>query len=88
MDRRVQQRVPVPSNIEQLRIVIEEEWDNIPQATINSLISSMWTCVARREASYLWPTDADLDSQLCVFHDQGQIYLFQLTDLFIWTVTQ
>jgi hypothetical protein len=35
MDRHVRQRVPVPSNIQQL----EEEWDNIPQATINSLIN-------------------------------------------------
>jgi hypothetical protein len=38
---RVQQCVPVPANIQQLRTVIEEEWDNIPQATINSLINSM-----------------------------------------------
>jgi hypothetical protein len=41
LDRRVQQRVPVPANIQQLRTTIEEEWDNTPQATINSLISSM-----------------------------------------------
>ncbi|KAK6293211.1 hypothetical protein J4Q44_G00367120 [Coregonus suidteri] len=31
----------VPANIQQLRTAIEEEWDNIPQATINSLINSM-----------------------------------------------
>jgi hypothetical protein len=37
----VQQRVPCPANIEQLRTAIEEEWDNIPQATINNLINSM-----------------------------------------------
>ena len=41
LDQRVWQRVPVPTNIQQLRIAIEEEWDNIPQATINSLINSM-----------------------------------------------
>ena len=41
LDRRVEQRVPVPENIQQLRTAIEEEWDNIPQATINSLINSM-----------------------------------------------
>ena len=41
LDRRVRQRVPVPANIQQLRTAIEEEWDNIPQATINSLINSM-----------------------------------------------
>ena len=39
--RCVQQCVPVPANIQQLRTVIEEERDNIPQATINSLINSM-----------------------------------------------
>ena len=33
--------VPVPANIQQLRTAIEEEWDNIPQATINSLINYM-----------------------------------------------
>jgi hypothetical protein len=33
--------VPVPTNIQQLRTAIEEEWDNIPQATINRLINSM-----------------------------------------------
>jgi hypothetical protein len=41
LDRRVLQSVPVPANIQQLRTAIEEEWDNIPQATINSLINAM-----------------------------------------------
>ena len=41
LDRRVQQRVLVPTNIQQLHTAVEEEWDNIPQATINSLINSM-----------------------------------------------
>ena len=41
LDRCVKQRVPVPANIQQLCIAIEEEWDNFPQATINSLINSM-----------------------------------------------
>ena len=41
LDRRVRQLVPVPGNIQELRTAIEEEWDNIPQATINSLINSM-----------------------------------------------
>jgi hypothetical protein len=39
-DRPVRQRVPVPANIQQRRTAIEEEWDNIPQATINNLINS------------------------------------------------
>ena len=52
LDQRVQQRVPGPANIKQLRTAIEEEWDNIPQATINSLINSMrWRCVALHEAN-------------------------------------
>ena len=38
----IRQRVPVPANIQQLCIAIEEEWTNIPQATINNLINSMW----------------------------------------------
>ena len=36
------QRVPPPTNIQQLHTAIEEEWTNIPQATINNLINSMW----------------------------------------------
>jgi hypothetical protein len=31
------QHVPVPADIQQLPTAIEEEWHNIPQATINSL---------------------------------------------------
>ncbi len=41
LDRHIRQRVPVPDNIQQLRTDIEEEWTNIPQATINNLINSM-----------------------------------------------
>ncbi|KAL0201370.1 hypothetical protein M9458_004557, partial [Cirrhinus mrigala] len=41
LDRCIRQRVPVPANIQQLRTAIEEEWTNIPQATISNLISSM-----------------------------------------------
>ena len=39
--RRVRQRAPVPANIQQLCTAIEEEGNNIPQATINSMINSM-----------------------------------------------
>ncbi|ROL46141.1 Transposable element Tc1 transposase [Anabarilius grahami] len=52
LDRCIQQHVPVPANIQKLRIAIEEEWTNIPQATINNLINSMRRrCVALREAN-------------------------------------
>ncbi len=52
LDRRIWQRVPVPANIQQLHTAIEEEWTNIPQATISNLINSMWRrCVALRVAN-------------------------------------
>ncbi|ROI47935.1 Transposable element Tc1 transposase [Anabarilius grahami] len=52
LDRRIRQRVPVPVNIQQLHTAIEEEWTNIPQATVNNLINSMRRrCVALREAN-------------------------------------
>ncbi len=52
LDRHIRQRVPVPANIQKLRTAIEEEWTNIPQATINNLINSMQRrCVALREAN-------------------------------------
>lgn len=52
LDRRIRQRVPVPAKIQQLGTVIEEEWSNIPQATMNNLINSMrMRCVALREAN-------------------------------------
>ncbi len=41
LDQCIGQRVPVPANIQQLCTAIEEEWTNIPQATINNLINSM-----------------------------------------------
>ncbi len=41
LDRHIRQRVPVHANIQQLLTAIEEEWTNIPQATINNLINSM-----------------------------------------------
>ncbi len=40
-DRCIRQHVPVPANIQQLCTANEEEWTNIPQATINNLINSM-----------------------------------------------
>ena len=41
LDRCVRQPVSVPANIKPLRTAIEEEWDSIPQATIESLINSI-----------------------------------------------
>ena len=46
LDQRLRQHVLVPADIQQLHTAIEEEWDNIPQATINSLcegeVSGKW----------------------------------------------
>ncbi len=41
LDWHIRQHVTVPANIRQLHTAIEEEWTNIPQATINNLINSM-----------------------------------------------
>ena len=41
INRPARQSAPVPANIQHLHIAIEDEWDNIPQATINRLINSM-----------------------------------------------
>jgi len=37
LDQRIWQHVPIPANIQQLYRAIEEEWTNIPQATIDNL---------------------------------------------------
>ena len=42
---------PVPANIQQLLTAIEEEGDNIPQTTINSLVNSMAGDFALHEAN-------------------------------------
>ncbi len=53
LDWRIRQRIPDPANIQQLRTAIEEEWTNIPQATINNLINSMRRrCVALCEGKW------------------------------------
>ena len=41
IDRRLRSRDPRPQTVLQLRLAIQEEWDNIPQAIIAHLISSM-----------------------------------------------
>lgn len=52
LDRRVRQRDPVPENVRQLRVALQEEWNNIPQATIDNLVNSMRRrCVALRAAN-------------------------------------
>jgi hypothetical protein len=52
LTRHVRQCVAVPADIQQLHTAIAEEWDNILQATINSLISSIRRrCVALHEAN-------------------------------------
>ena len=52
LDQCVLQHVPVQANIQQLHTTTEEEWDNVPQVTINSLINSIWRkCVVLHDAN-------------------------------------
>ena len=39
--RQVWQRVVISGNVHELRIALQEEWDNIPQAKIGKLVGSM-----------------------------------------------
>jgi hypothetical protein len=69
LDQHLQQHAPVPANIQQLRTAIEEELDNIPQATINSLINSMRRSVLRCMRQMVVTSDTDW------FYDP-HLYLF------------
>ncbi len=62
LDRRIRRHVPVTANIQQLRTAIEEEWTNIPQATINNLINSM-----RRRWQMVVTPDTDWFSFIFLF---------------------
>jgi transposase len=47
LDRRVRQRQPQPQSLQQLVNALQDEWNNIPQQAIRTLISSMgWRCQA------------------------------------------
>ena len=41
LDRRVRKRVNVPNNVAQLQLALMQEWNNIPQRTIDNLVGSM-----------------------------------------------
>jgi transposase len=41
LDRRVRQRQPQPQSLQQLVNALQDEWKNIPQQAIRTLISSM-----------------------------------------------
>ncbi|KAJ0060265.1 hypothetical protein NL108_006176, partial [Boleophthalmus pectinirostris] len=41
LDRRVCHRIPLPATVVDLRTALLEEWDTIPVAEINALITSM-----------------------------------------------
>jgi transposase len=52
LDLRIRQRVPVPGNVRQLRVALEEEGNNIQQATIDNLVNTMRRrCAALRDAN-------------------------------------
>lgn len=51
LDRRIRRRVPGPATVPELRLALVEEWENIPQASIDHLVASMRRrCVALRQA--------------------------------------
>ena len=41
LDRRVRKRVNVRNNVAQLQLALIQEWNNIPQTTIDNLVGSM-----------------------------------------------
>ena len=41
LDRMVRKRVNVPNNVAQLQLALIQEWNNIPQRTIDNLVGSM-----------------------------------------------
>jgi hypothetical protein len=45
LDRRVLGRFPVLGNVRRLQIVLQEEWTNISQATIVTLVNSRRKCI-------------------------------------------
>jgi hypothetical protein len=44
LDRRVRQRQPQPQSLQQLMNALQDEWNNILQQAIRTLISSMGRC--------------------------------------------
>ncbi len=90
LNRCIWQRVPVPANIQQLRTAIEEEWTNIPQATINNLINSMrrrWQMVVTRDAD--WFSEKVLDLWVQLMKNVGKnksvvlIFLFSVNTFYL-----
>ena len=45
LDRRVRRRDNLPSSVPELEQALLQEWNNIPQKTVNNLINSMTCCV-------------------------------------------
>jgi hypothetical protein len=90
------QLVLIPINIQHLHIAIEEEWDNIPQATINSLINSMrrgcvavtpdTDCFLIHAPTYFFKGICDQQMQICIpshvkSHRLGHVFLISLYEL-------
>ena len=44
LDRRIRQRQPQPQSLQQLVNALQDEWNNISQQAIRTLISSMGRC--------------------------------------------
>ena len=57
LDRRVRKRVNVPNNVAQLQLALIQEWNNIPQRTIDNLVRRMRAATAARggHTRYCYP---------------------------------
>ena len=54
LDRRVRKRVNVPNNVALLQLALIQEWNNIPQRTIDNLVGSMVRKSESRDSSPWW----------------------------------
>ena len=73
LDQHAQYIVPVPANIHQLLTAIEEMLDNIPQATINSLINSI-----RRRCATVHEANCDHTRYWLVFWTTPLSFFFSI----------
>ena len=71
LDRAVRRRCPCPATVLQLRLALTEEWNNIPQHTIQRLVASMRRrCRAVLDAAgghtRYWHCHVDIPTLLCL----------------------
>ena len=52
LDRRLRRRPNPPANVNKLRQALIQEWNNIPQAEVNTLLNSMCTAVVNSRGGH------------------------------------